>query len=89
MPENYEHFITKNIKEFYKRRLVAPILYLVFLVLLWIVFSLGAPLFPDTLAPSDTLENTYRDHTEYVHVSVSDLKFTGYTKNRFGSVTGY
>lgn len=89
MSDNYEHFITKNIKQFYKRRLSAPILYLLFLLLLWIVFSLGAPLFPDELPASDTLESAYRSHTKYVHASVSDLKFTGYTKNRLGSIIGY
>lgn len=89
MPENYDHYITKNIKEFYKRRLTAPILYLVLLVVLWVLFSLWAPLFPDSLSASDTLESAYREDVEYVHVTLSDLKFTGYTKNFLGSVTGY
>lgn len=89
MPENYDHYITKNIKEFYKRRLTAPILYLILLLALWILFSLWAPLFPDSLSVSDTLESAYREDVEYVHVTLSDLKFTGYTKNWFGSVTGY
>jgi len=89
MPENYDHYITKNIKEFYKRRLTAPILYLILLVALWVLFSLWAPLFPDSLSASDTLESAYREDVEYVHVTLSDLKFTGYTKNLLGSVTGY
>lgn len=89
MPENYEHYITKNIKEFYKRRLTAPILYLALLIILWVFFSLWAPLFPDALSASDTLESAYREDIEYVHTTLSDLKFTGYTKNFLGSVTGY
>lgn len=89
MPENYEHYITKNIKAFYKRRLIAPIFYLLLLVLFWFLFSLSAPLFPDSLNTSDTLESAYRNDVEYVRTSLSDLKFTGYTKNFLGHVTGY
>lgn len=89
MLENYEHYITKNIKEFYKRRLAAPILYLILLIALWIIFSLWAPLFPATLTDTDTVESAYREDLEYVQISLSDLKFTGYTRNLMGSVTGY
>ena len=32
MPDQFEHYITKNIKSFYKRRLLTPILYLIFLL---------------------------------------------------------
>ena len=66
MPDQFEHYITKNIKAFYKRRLLTPILYLIFLLVLWFVLSLSAPLFPDTLdasipsrAPIDGMKNTY------------------------------
>ena len=34
MPENYDHYISKNIKAFYKRRLAAPIIYLIVLILM-------------------------------------------------------
>ena len=40
MPDQFEHYITKNIKAFYKRRLLTPILYLIFLLVLWFVLSL-------------------------------------------------
>lgn len=89
MPENYANYITENIKAFYKRRLAAPILYLLLLVLLWFVFSLADPLFPDSLDSSDTLESAYRDDVVYVHTALSDLKFTGYTQSFLGNVTGY
>ena len=89
MPENYEHFITNNIKEFYKRRLAAPIMYLIFLLAVWFLFSLWAPLFPDSLSATDTLESAYREDTTYVSTSLKDLKFTGYTKTFLGTVTGY
>lgn len=89
MPENYEHYITKNIQAFYKRRLLAPIVYLFLLLILWFVFSLYAPLFPDSLSATDTLESAYRDGVEYVNTDLSDLNFTGYTENFLGTITGY
>ena len=89
MPDQFEHYITKNIKAFYKRRLLTPILYLIFLLVLWFVLSLSAPLFPDTLDAPDTLESTYRRHKEYISATLSDLKFTGYTQSFLGHISGY
>ena len=89
MPDQFEHYITKNIKAFYKRRLLTPILYLIFLLVLWFVLSLSAPLFPDTLDAPDTLESTYRRHEEYISATLSDLKFTGYTQSFLGHISGY
>ena len=89
MPENYEHYITKNIKSLYKRRLVAPIIYLVVLILLWSIFSLSEILFPKPINNDMSLETAYRNHAENVTATLNDLKFTGYTRTIFGQATGY
>lgn len=89
MSENFENYITKNIKSFYKRRFSAPVLYLVLLVMLWHIFSLTDLLFPAALSHTETLETTYRNDIEYVHATLKDLKFTGYTKHFLGHTTGY
>jgi hypothetical protein len=89
MPENYEHYISKNIKAFYKRRLITPILYLVLLAALWFLCSLSALLFPGTLGESESLESAYRNDLEYVTANLYDLKFTGYTQTLLGHTTGY
>ncbi len=89
MPDKYEHYISKNIKAFYQRRLSAPIFYLVLLLIFWFAFSLADPLFPDTLPSGTTLESAYRNDTTYVETSLSDLKFTGYTQQYLGFTTGY
>ena len=89
MPENYEHYITKNIKAFYKRRLLTPILYLLLLFIIWHLFSLSSLLSPDRLDDSVTLEEAYRADIEYVHVTLHDMNFTGYTQSVFGYNTGY
>jgi hypothetical protein len=94
MPENFEHYITKNIKAFYRRRLITPILYLLFLIVLWFLFSLSDFLVPDVTDVSAegndfSLEAIYRDGTEYLNVTLYDLNFTGYNQSAFGRTTGY
>lgn len=89
MLENYDNYITKNIKAFYKRRLLAPILYLLLLLVVWFAFSLTDLLFPKALKAPETLETAYRNDIEYIRGTFSDLRFTGYTENSFGHITGY
>ena len=89
MIENYEHYISKNIKAFYRRRLFSPILYLVFLAVLWIVFPLSEMRHPDALSSDQTLHAVYEEGNRFVHAKLTDLTFTGYTKTRFGSTIGY
>ena len=79
MPENYDHYITKNIKALYKRRLFSPIVYLIIVIVLWHVFSLTDLLFPVQLTDDVTLESAYRNDAANMHTTLTDLKFTGYT----------
>lgn len=89
MIENYEHYITRNIRAFYKRRLAAPICYLLILVVLWFIFPIGEMTAPYQLSDTDTLTSAYESDKEYVTVTLHDLSFTGYTMSRFGSISGY
>ena len=89
MPENYEHYITKNIKALYKRRLIPPILYLLAAVILWNIFSMKDLLFPVHLPKNDTLEGFYDDNNKNISVTLKNLKFTGYTRNHFSGTDGY
>lgn len=89
MPENYDHYISKNIKAFYKRRLAAPIIYLIVLILAWHFFSLSSVFSPDILPADTSLETAFRNGEQYVSTTLSDLKFTGYTQSLFGHTNGY
>ena len=61
MTEFYKHYISRNISAFYKRRLFVPILFLVFLIILWILFPLADILFPKKIAKNNSLETLYED----------------------------
>jgi len=89
MMENYEHYITKNIRAFYKKRLGAPLMYLLLLAVLWFVFPLQDMLMPASLNQNRNIEDAYKDNQRYISVDFTDLTFTGYTSNRFGSTNGY
>ena len=89
MLENYDHYISKNIKTFYKRKLFSPAVYLVLLLLVWHIFSLTELLFPASLTTNDTLESMHRNEIKYVNAQLTDLHFTGYTRTFLGNTTGY
>lgn len=89
MIDNYEHYITRNIRAFYKRRLFSPIVYLLILLILWIIFPLGEMLAPMRVENASQIESIYEAKKEYATVTFEDLTFTGYTTKRFGSTNGY
>lgn len=89
MTENYEHYISRNIIAFYKRRLFVPILFLVFLLILWIIFPLGDILAPKHITKKDSIKTLYKKGHYYVSTEFTNLTFTGYTTKRFGSIDGY
>jgi hypothetical protein len=89
MTKNFDHYITKNIRAFYKRRLKSPLVYIVLLIVLWFLFPLADIFEPKELAPQASLEEAYEEGSYYVTTTVSDLTFTGYTSTRFGSTNGY
>lgn len=89
MIETYEHHITKSIRSLYKKRLKAPIIYLCFLIFIWFYFGVFSVLFPIKISDTDSLETLYKRHDSYVHTTLNDLYFTGYTRNLGNHTTGY
>lgn len=89
MTKNFDHYITRNIRAFYKRRLWAPLIYIALLAVLWYLFPLSDIFVPKDLTGHQTLEDAYENGHRYVTTTVSDLTFTGYTSTRFGSTNGY
>ena len=89
MIDNYEHYISKNIKLFYKRRLVAPIIYLIILVAMWFVFPLQNMLQPLPIMETDSFREVFKSSKHYVKTTFTDLHFTGYTSEYKGETKGY
>lgn len=89
MLENYDHYISRNIKAFYKRKIFSPAVYLVLLLLVWNIFSLTDLLFPASFTSESTLDSMHRNEVKYVNAQLTDLHFTGYTRTFLGNTTGY
>lgn len=89
MNNNLDHYITRNIKRIYKRKLIAPILYLLLLLVLWFSLPVDSILFPTSVNASDSLEQLHSYNNQYIRTSLSNLKFTGYTETTFGHTIGY
>lgn len=84
-----ENYISRNIKSLYKRRLIAPILYLLFAGILWTILPIQPIVFPATLTSVYDMKNYYEQDKVFVTIELENLKFTGYTKTRFGRTVGY
>ena len=89
MIDNYEHYITRNIKAFYKRRLFSPIVYLILSLLAWLILPIHSMLIPETISDNVSFTKIYKDTDRYVRLSFSELNFTGYTSEKHGSTEGY
>lgn len=89
MEANYDHYISRNIKAFYRRRLFSPVLFLLLLLVLWLVFPLRNMLTPSSISQSQSFKALYESGDRYIKTTLTDLHFTGYTNKRFGSTSGY
>lgn len=89
MIENYEHYISRNIKLLYKKRLIAPILYLLLTIAVWFYYPVTAVVLPTELGKSDDLSALYKKNDRFVHATLTDLHFTGYTQTTSGITSGY
>ncbi len=84
-----EHLITKKIRSTYGRRLISPILYFLFLVVIWFTTPVRDLINPRVLSPQAQVAALASEGTQYVTTTLENLNFTGYTQSLFGRVTGY
>lgn len=89
MQDNYEHYITRNIKSLYRRRLIAPTIYLIFITFLWVFLPVFSILFPTKMEDLKAMGDMYDRKEYYVETELKNLNFTGYTKTRYGRTAGY
>ena len=89
MTADYTHYISKQIKKLYRKRLIAPFFFLLFAILLLQVFPILSIVSPSKLTGLSDMSQFYGKNDVYLSASLSSLKFTGYTKTRFGRTVGY
>lgn len=89
MTDNFEHYISRNIKAFYRKRLLPPILYLLFAAILWLLFPLSDMLVPKELFETTSFNEAYQEGHRYVRTTFHNLAFTGYTQEISNNTNGY
>lgn len=89
MIENYEHYISRNIKSVYKRKLAAPIVYIFLLVILWFALPVSDLFFPEKAENYSQIIELYTNSDKYIDIELTDLYFTGYTNTVLGQTNGY
>lgn len=87
--ENYEHYITKNIKDVCRTKMISPIIYLILLLALWILSPISEIVVPEKADSNDSLTKLYKQDVSYIDTKLTDLYFTGYTQTSLGFTTGY
>ncbi len=89
MNDQFDHFITKNISSYYRRKLLFPGIVLVILIALCFLYPVQSMLFPTVADDTTSLEENYTGRKPYVHITLHDLYFTGYRTNWIGRTDGY
>lgn len=84
-----KHYIIKNIRAYYKRKLFAPIIFLSALIILSFIFPIRSMLSPKTITDSDTMATLYKERNRYVEGTFTDCYFTGYRKRFMNQTEGY
>lgn len=87
--QQLEHLITRNIRSTYGRRVISPIIYIVFLLIVWFYTPLHALMQPLTISAEAHIGALADDGKQYITTTLTNLNFTGYTQKQFGQVTGY
>lgn len=88
MKENYEHYISRSIRAFYKKRMISPIIYLIILIVIACIYPVMSLLSPVSVDAIDDIASLY-ESDRYAEITLDNLYFTGYTKRWLDTTIGY
>ncbi|MCR4610558.1 MAG: hypothetical protein K5644_01540 [Lachnospiraceae bacterium] len=77
-----------NIVKCYKRKIIAPFIYLVFIIVLSLISPIYSLINPADLDPAKSIKEQY-SYNKYVNATLNDLYFTGYTEEWLTGTKGY
>ncbi len=84
-----DHLITKKIRSTYGRRIFSPIVYCIFLIIIWFYTPMQSLIRPLVVSEQARISDLAANGSRYISTTLHDLNFTGYTQSRLGFVTGY
>lgn len=83
-----ENHITACIKEYYKRRIIMPFIFITLLIVITVFSPVISLYSPKSYGADANLVENYENNQLYGKYTLENLYFTGYTK-QWGSVVGY
>ncbi len=89
MTEQFDHYISKSIRNYYKTRILFPIIYIALLIVVAIVYPVTSLVLPRHVDSDCHLADQYNAKERYVQISLDNLYFTGYTKKWLDQTSGY
>lgn len=89
MTESLDHYISKHIRSYYKKRMVGSIVYLAILCVVAVFYPIGSIILPTQANARDDIAKHYTDKERYVKAELENLYFTGYTKKWLDATAGY
>ena len=89
MAGELKNHIRKKIARFYKKRMIAPAILIVFLIVMFIALPVRSLFDPVPYSDMDSAKAKRSDGATYVNADLSKLYFTGYRKMIFGQTYGY
>ncbi len=89
MTESFDHYISKHIRSYYKKRIISSILYLVLLCVLAFLYPIASIVLPEQIDKKSDIAENYAKKQRYVQIELENLYFTGYTKNWLDTTVGY
>ncbi len=87
--QQMEHLITKKIRNTYGRRIFSPIVYCIFLAIIWFYTPIQSLMHPLEISSQAHISGLSDSGNRYISTTLTDLHFTGYTQSHLGFVTGY
>ncbi len=81
--------ISEGIRDYYRSRLLWPLILLLTLIVIGIFTPVRSLLFPTDINQGVSLKDLEEYGVEYINVDIDNLYFTGYTSERFGKTVGY
>ena len=82
-----DHLITKKIRSTYGRRIFSPIVYCIFLIIIWFYTPMQSLIRPLVVSEQARISDLAANGSRYISTTLHDLNFTGYTQSRLGFVT--
>ncbi|MDE7311455.1 MAG: hypothetical protein K2N87_07560 [Eubacterium sp.] len=89
MHTNHSADTAQPVRQFYKKRLLAPAIYLLFLAVLWAATPLSELVLPHQVSSPVHFRELSSGKYTHIATTLTSLHFTGYTQTVFGYTNGY